>query len=246
MPFALAQRARAKLCCNGFMTTHFLQTLMELGPRNTAWYAASRALQHLGIRVCRYHFLAQRVPASAMRNAPGKLAIVAVATLDQVPAGYPRPREVAAARFRQGGCSIAAWKGDELAGILWYQLGAYQEDEVRVRYCLPSPHSCWDYDVFVQPHMRLGTTFCRLWDEAHRRMHARGIQWTCSRISAFNPGSLRAHLRIGAVSLGTATFFSFGRWQLMFASQPPFVHLSASAVSWPQLVFDTRPLEKGR
>ncbi|WP_028105180.1 GNAT family N-acetyltransferase [Pseudoduganella violaceinigra] len=227
------------------MTTHFQQTLAELGAGNTAWYTLARLLGLLGIRMVRYEFVAQRVARSAMRKAPGSLILRTIATLDELPPSYPRPREVVAGRLRQGGSSIAAWKGDELAGILWYQFGAYQEDEVRARYFLPSPHSCWDYDVFVQPQMRLGTAFCRLWDEAHRRMHGRGIQWSCSRISAFNPGSLRAHRRIGAVSMGTANFFAVGRWQLMLASRPPFLHFSGNSASFPQLVFDTRPIEDG-
>ncbi|MGW8392402.1 hypothetical protein [Pseudoduganella sp. HUAS MS19] len=227
------------------MSTRILHTVSELGAGNTAWYAAARLLGLLGVHLRRYHFVAQRVAAAAMRGAPGKLVMAPIAKLAELPPHYPRPREVVAARFRQGGCSIAAWKGNDLAAILWYQLGAYEEDEVRARYCLPSPRSCWDYDVFVQPHMRHGTAFCRLWDEAHRRMHARGIQWTCSRISAFNPGSLRAHRRIGAVHLGSATFVAAGAWQLMLASRLPYLHLSLGPRSRPQLVFDTRPLELG-
>lgn len=227
------------------MATHFLQPLAELGARNTAWYAFARCLRIVGIAMYRYQFVAQPVVPGPMRASPGNLAMRQIASLDELPAVYPRPREVVAARFRQGGCSISAWKGQELAGILWYQLGAYQEDEVRVRYCLPSPHSCWDYDVFVQPNMRLGTAFCRLWDEANCRLRMRGIEWTCSRISVFNAGSLRAHARIGSVSMGNATFFRLGRWQLMLASRRPYCHLSGAAASWPQLVFDTRPLEQG-
>jgi hypothetical protein len=227
------------------MSTRLLHTISELGLVNAAWYAAARFSHCLGLRMWRYQFVAQRVASSAMRSQPGKLVVRPMASVADIPPHYPRPREVVAARFRQGGCSIAAWKGSELAAILWYQFGAYEEDEVRVRYCLPSPHSCWDYDVFVQPHLRLGTAFCRLWDEAHRRMHARGIEWTCSRISAFNPASLRAHLRIGAVRLGSATFIGLGSWQLMLASRPPYVHFSAGPGSRPQLVFDTRSLENG-
>ncbi|KQV61301.1 MULTISPECIES: hypothetical protein [unclassified Duganella] len=227
------------------MATHLLHTISELGPGNTAWYALARALRLLGLQLWRYHFVAQRVAPAAMRSAPGKIVISSVASLAELPPDYPRPREVVAARLRQGGCSIAAWKGRELAATLWYQFGAYEEDEVRARYFLPAPDSCWDYDVFVQPHMRLGMTFCRIWDEAHRRMRARGVQWTCSRISAFNPGSLRAHRRIGTVHLGSATFIALGRWQLMFAGRRPFIHLSAGPGSRPQLVFDTRALEPG-
>jgi hypothetical protein len=227
------------------MFTRILHTVSELGAGNAAWYALARALPHFGLQLWRYHFVAQRVSSSAMRSAPGKLLMAPVSSLAELPQDYPRPRAVAAARFRQGGYSIAAWKGSKLAAILWYQFGAYEEDEVRARYCLPSPHSCWDYDVFVQPDLRLGTAFCRIWDEAHRRMHARGVQWTCSRISAFNPGSLRAHHRIGTVHLGSATFIAFGCWQVMVASQPPYIHLSAGPGSRPQLIFDTRPLEHG-
>ena len=227
------------------MTMRFLHTLAELGPAATTWYALARLLRYAGVRMFRYQFVAQRVPASPMRRSQGNLAIESVAGLHELPAPYPRPLAVVAARFRQGGNSIAAWKGKELAGILWYQFGAYQEDEVRVRYCLPSPHACWDYDVFIQPHLRGGTAFCRLWDEANRRMHARGIRWTCSRISLFNPGSLRAHLRLGAVPMGRATFLGLGRWQIMLASLPPYLHVSSGPHSWPQLVFDTDALNEG-
>lgn len=227
------------------MATRILHTLAELGAGNTAWYLAARGLRCLGCRVWRYQFVAQRVATCAMRGAPGSLVFRPVTKLAELPPAYPRPREVVAARLRQGGCSIAAWKGDQLAAILWYQFGAYQEDEVRARYCLPAPDTCWDYDVYVEPGLRLGTAFCRLWDEANRRMRARGVRWTCSRISAFNPGSLRAHRRLGTIAMGSATFFGIGRWQLMLSSRPPYLHLSGGPDSWPELVFDTRRLDDG-
>lgn len=228
------------------MFKRYLHTFAELGACNGAWYALARALELVGCRLHRYYFVAQRVAPQAMRRGGGSVVVRSLGHADELPAAFPRPREVVAARFRQGACSIAAWNGSELAGFLWYQFGAYQEDEVRARYNLPSPHACWDYDVFVQPHLRLGLAFCRLWDEAHRRMLARGVQWSCSRISAFNPGSLRAHGRIGTVVLGRANFFLLGRWQLMLASRPPYVHWSGSAASYPVLVFDTAPLEGER
>lgn len=225
------------------MLTRLLQTAAELGAANTAWYALARALRIVGCGLQRYLFLAQRVAAQPMRRTAGSIAVREMTPSDMLPAAYPRPAQVVQARFRQGGCNIAAWKGEELAGILWYQLGAYEEDEVRARYCLPCPASCWDYDVFVQPHLRLGTAFCRLWDDAHQRMRARGIRWSCSRISAFNPASLRAHQRIGTVMLGSASFITAGRWQLMLATCPPYVHLSGSPAARPRLVFDTTTLK---
>lgn len=220
--------------------------LTELGARNTAWYVLARLLPAVGCHVWRYEFIAQKIAARALLARPGNLTFSPIATLADMPADYPRPRAVLASRFRQGGCNIAAWQRGELAAFLWYQFGAYQEDEVRARYCLPSPHSCWDYDVFVQPQLRLGTAFCRLWDEANRCLRCRGIQWTCSRISSFNPASLRSHRRFGTVNLGRATFLACGRWQLMLATLQPYVHVSGAPDCFPRLVFDTSCLESER
>jgi hypothetical protein len=227
------------------MLTRYFHTIAELGAGNAAWYILARCLAVFGCRLYRYHFVAQRVAPLALRRNAGKILVRGIASPAELPPAYPRPPEVVAARFRQGGCSIAAWSGSKLAGFLWYQFGAYHEDEVRARYCLPSPRSCWDYDVFVQPQLRVGIAFCRLWDEAHSRMRARGIEWTCSRISAFNPASLRAHRRIGTVLLGSANFFTWGRWQLMLSGHAPHLHLSGNAAARPTLVFDTAPLERG-
>lgn len=222
-----------------------LHTAAELGWGNALLYAAARLLQSCGCRLHRYYFVAQKVASGRPRPGWGKaIDVRPVATLAEIPWGYPRPRDVLAERFRQGGYSLAAWRGGELAGFLWYQFGAYQEDEVRARYCLPSPHSAWDYDVYVQPQLRLGPTFCRLWEEAHRRLHASGVRWTCSRISAFNPDSLRAHARLGTVRLASATFLRAGPLQCMVASCAPFLHVSLGAASYPQLRFDTDALEQ--
>jgi hypothetical protein len=226
------------------MNNRFQKTIAELGCFNALLYAIARLLRPLGCHVHRYYFMAQRVAANPARARWGRaIEVRPLSALADVPWGYPRPRDVLAERFRQGGYSLVAWRGNELAGFLWYQFGAYREDEVRVRYCLASPHSAWDYDVFVQPHLRLGPTFSRLWEETHLRLHARGVRWTCSRISAFNPGSLRCHARLGAMRLGSATFVAIGRWQCMLASQAPFIHVSFGAGSVPQLRFNTDALE---
>ncbi|MCE3263023.1 MAG: hypothetical protein K0R43_2102 [Pseudoduganella sp.] len=227
------------------MFTRYLHTIGELGLGNAAWYVLARCLGGVGCRLHRYQFVAQRVAPQAMRPKVGSIVVRSLASAAELPPCYPRPPDIVRARFRQGGCSIAAWKGCELAGFLWYQFGAYHEDEVRARYSLPSPRACWDYDVYVQPQLRIGLAFCRLWDEAYRRMHARGIEWTCSRISAFNPASLRAHRRIGTVILGSATFLVWGRWQLMLSGHAPYVHLSGHPAARPTLVFDTASLERG-
>lgn len=217
----------------------------ELGWPNTLLYALARALAPLGVRLHRYYFVAQRVTVSSTGRGWGqRIAVRRVTAMADIPWGFPRPRDVLAQRLRQGGQCLAAWRDGALAGFLWYQFAAYQEDEVRVRYHLASTRSAWDYDVFVQPQLRLGPTFARLWQEAHRRLHAHGVRWTCSRISAFNPDSLRAHGRLGAVRLGSATFLVLGRYQCMLASVAPYLHLSRGPASFPHLIFDTDALER--
>lgn len=227
------------------MNNRFFKAVSELGCLDALLYGLARVVQLFGCRIHRYYFVAQRVATTPPRSGWGRaIQVRAIVHLADIPWGYPRPRDVLAERFRQGGHSLAAWRGNALAGFLWWQFGAYKEDEVRVRYCLPSPYSAWDYDVFVQPHLRLSPTFSRLWEEAHRRLHARGVRWTCSRISAFNPESLRAHSRLGTVRMGSATFLTIGPSQWMFATRPPFFHLSISDASYPQLCFDTAALER--
>ena len=54
-------------------------------------------------------------------------------------------------------------------------------------------------------------------------------------ISAFNAASLRAHARLGARRLGSATFLRCGRWQWMLATRPPYFHLSRHAAAFPRL-----------
>jgi hypothetical protein len=149
---------------------------------------------------------------------------------------------VLAARYAQGACSLAAVKRGELVGFLWLRFDAYQEDEVRARYLLPSAQSCWDFDVWVRPQERLGPAFPRLWDEANHLLRARAVRWSCSRISAFNAASLRAHASIGTVPMGSATFLRCGGWQWMLATRAPYCHLSRAPAAFPRLCFDTSAL----
>jgi len=87
--------------------------------------------------------------------------------------------------------------------------------------------------VYVDPAFRMGRLFARLWDTANRYLRERGVDWSLSRISAFNPESLQAHARLGLRRLGSATFVCAGRVQLAVLTMPPFVHLSLSPASRP-------------
>ncbi|SFM47235.1 GNAT family N-acetyltransferase [Rugamonas rubra] len=231
------------------ITARLHRSVVQLGWRDAAWYALERLLALLsGGRwaLFRYHIVAQAVAAAPL--CPGRGADIEVRLLTglgQVPPGYPRPAEVLRQRYQQGAQSLAAYRRGELVGFLWFLAGAYQEDEVRARYLLPAA-CAWDFDVYVRPDERLGWAFRRLWDEAQRLLRARGVRCSCSRISAFNAASLRAHARLGARRLGSATFLRCGRWQWMLASLAPYVHLSRRDSSFPLLRLDAGIPADGR
>lgn len=164
---------------------------------------------------------------------------------DEVIGQFPRPAEAIKERFRQGAKCLVAFKEGQFVGFLWLLLGSYQEDEVRALYTpLPKERTAWDFDVYVEPGSRLGFTFLRLWDEANHFLKHHDIAWSCSRISAFNAGSLSAHARLGTVRLGSAIFFYAGRWQVTLASLSPYFHLSSYPGSFPEFRLDTRKLGK--
>ena len=189
-----------------------------------------------------YRFVAQAVLGAPLAGRRGAAITVAALVRSQLPAAYPRRATVLDQRYAQGAFSLVACRDGQLCGFLWLLYGSYQEDEVRVRYHLVSAHAAWDFDVWVDPKDRLGLTFSRLWDEANRLLRARAVTWSCSRISVFNPGSLRAHARIGTVGLGRAMFLVCGRWQWMCATLPPYFHLSRRDGTFPHLAFDTSAL----
>ncbi len=197
-----------------------------------------------GAHLYRVEFIAQRVACQhAATRETLSLDIRPMVALSDIPWGYPRPRDVVAQRFHRGSYSLAAWNGPELAGFLWYQFGGGEDEEVRARYRLPSPHAAWQYDSFVQPRLRSGPTTACLLAEAHRRLHARGIRWICSRICS-QDAPLVGPLQPGAVRLGSARFARVGRWQCMVSTVAPYVHLSLRAGAMPQLRFDPEALEQ--
>jgi GNAT superfamily N-acetyltransferase len=223
-------------------------TLAQLGWLNAALYWLGRALAMAsGGRwaLHRYRFVAQYVADAPRGRAAARGADILIRPHlpdEPLPDGYPRPEPVLRARFAQGARSLSAWRNGRLAGFLWLVPHAYQEDEVRARYRLASLHSVWDFDVWVHPDERLGWVFPRLWEAARTQLREHGVRWSCSRISAFNPASLRAHARIGIVPLGEALFVRCGHWQWMFATLAPYFHLSRGPASFPQLMFDTGAL----
>ncbi len=136
---------------------------------------------------------------------------------DALCASFPRPPEVIERRFRSGARCLGAVVKGEFAGFIWLQTRRYEEDEVRCTYVLADPRAAvWDFDVYVAPKFRLGRTLARLWQAADERLAAEGFRWSISRISAFNPGSLATHRRLGTVEIDRLLFLRLGRHQLAF------------------------------
>jgi|GEM_PF-300023 len=228
------------------MSNRILQNVKQMGRLNAGLYLLGRVLRAVSRErweLYKYQFLAQAVVAEPLCRGRGKnIAVRQCFQAADLPPAYPRPGAVLDARYGQGALSLAAIKDGELSGFLWLSPDGYQEDEVRARYRLASPQSCWDFDVWVRPEDRLGLTFARLWEEANLLLRARAVRWSCSRISAFNAASLGAHGAIGTIGLGSALFLRCGRWQWMLASLAPYIHLSRHPASFPLLSFDTGAL----
>ena len=205
------------------------------------YYLAVRALSRLSgdrIKMIRYHFVAQPVPADAgpVRTSE-RSPIRQIGVDDPLVAQFPRSGKVLARRFGNADECFAAQVGDRFAGYLWLAYAHYDEDTVRARYILDDPtRSAWDYDVYVDPDFRMGRTFSRLWSAANHHLAQKGVRWSFSRIDAANPASLDSHRQLGVQLLHSATFLLVGRWQLTLASIQPFIHVSGKPEDVPRFV----------
>ena len=213
----------------------------EMGALNGLLYGIALALTKVSnghVRLVRYELVAQPIsPRDTPFLRPSKTSQIRfVEDGDPLIAQFPRPAEVIACRFLDGQRCLAITSGERFAGYLWITRNAYEEDEVRCRFELAEPQiATWDSDVYVAPDFRHGRTFARLWSAANDHLSSSGVLWTFSRISAFNPHSLRSHTRLGTGHLCSATFLCFGPLQIMLASVSPFFHISCSARFRPTL-----------
>lgn len=212
-----------------------------IGPLDRTLYIVNRALRRLSggrARLVKYQFWVQQVPDTALLPARpgGTIAIRELGPHDPEVSQIPRPTQVVAERFAQGGRCLGAFQGQRLLAFIWFSLGSYNEDEVRVTYSpRPAGLAAWDYDLFVAPEARGGLLFARLWDAAYAAMRSAGCRWTMSRISSFNPTSLASHARLGGQAVGWGLFLRFGGWQLMVSSIAPHAHFSVGPDARPEL-----------
>lgn len=221
-----------KLKAGGGPVQRFRALVADLGVPVACLYLLHRIAMRLGrghARLVAYALCAQ--PIGAGRLAPLRedphTVIATVAAADPLCASFPRPADVIRQRFDDAArCYVARAKGS-FGGYIWISRDRHAEDEVRCEYILAAPGcSAWDFDVYVEPRLRLGRTLARLWWHVDQALAAEGVRWSFSRISLFNSGSLGAHQRLGAVRLGTAIFLVLGPAQLALLSVAPFVHAS--------------------
>jgi hypothetical protein len=217
-----------------------LGTARALGPFSTLLYALDRGLARLGpaASLRRYYLVAQPVPPGPQLPAHrgASITVREVGPGDPALHVFPRPAEEIRRRFAAGAIGLVAFRAGRPIGWIWLLQGAYTEPVDRCRIePRPPETTAWDFDLEVVPEERQGLAFARLWEAAWERLRARGVQWTFSRVSAYNPASLAAHRRLGARPLHGLLFLALGRVQLMTATTPPYLHLSLRADRIPQL-----------
>lgn len=223
----------------------------ELGLVGSVCYVAQRILAKSGgmLALHRYLLVAQPIPDKALLppHRGRSIAIRRMEARDPALLSLPLDDRVIAYRAGQDAVCFGAFRQEEIIGCLWLCLAPYEEDEVRCRYePVPQARAAWDFDVYLKPKHRSGLGFARLWDEANAFLRQRGVAVSWSRISAFNPASIASHARLGAKVVGTATFLRFGPCQFMFASMPPYVHVSLSKAARPSIrLFNRKVLHQG-
>lgn len=214
--------------------------IRTLGWVDSFWLSLHTALNRVmrGAAVNSYYIMARGTAHPTQLRADQATSITVRPILASDPAlkFIPRPPDVIAMRFDQGGVCYGAFHNDELAGFLWLQLKTYCEDEFRCCFELPPDDiAAWSYDVFVMPAHRLGLTFLKLREDVDALLLKQGVAWTVGRISAFNLRSRTSHERLGYRSMGRCVVINAGKSQLVLSVFRPYLHLSMSAAHIPKL-----------
>lgn len=214
------------------MTNRLSLLARELGWRNALLYLFARTLRRITLghgRLICYNLVAQPVNRVEAKPLPpsASSSVDAVSLDDALCQSFPRPPAVISERFRLGHHCLAATVKGRFAGFLWYARNSYEEDEVHCHFVIADPaRAVWDFDVYVAPEFRLGRTFSRLWAHANQHLAQQGVEWSFSRISAFNANSQTVHGHFGLQPLGSVTFLCLGPLQLTFGASRAKVQVS--------------------
>ncbi len=196
-----------------------LQTLPALGLAGLASYALARAVaRSRAIRFYRYALVA--VDLADLPAMPRGLHVRALSADDLAGHAIDAPAAVQAARFGQGMTCLGAFNArGALLGVTWITAQHPVEDDVAVRFVLPSG-GCWDTGLWIDPRYRMSRAFAALWAGTRDWMAARGLTISYSRIADYNLASAAAHRRLGARTLRHHSILIIGPWQLSLATRP--------------------------
>ena len=223
------------------MLAEIFRLSASVGPLDTFLYLVSRALAKFSfgrLRLLKYYLTAQPVPpAPVTPPRRGQSIFVAEGSPEQaLQIAFGRPAAAIEHRLRHGARYVTASKNGRLLGFQWFTLRDYPEDEVRCVFELrPDDRCAWDFDIFVLPEARMLPVFTRLWDTVNAILREQDVEFSLSRIDAFNQASRQAHARMGAEPVGSAMFLLAGSMQLALLPARPWLHLSLSAAGAPQL-----------
>ncbi|MGB7405024.1 MAG: hypothetical protein WA906_05000 [Pacificimonas sp.] len=191
--------------------------MKRLGPVDSLSYALARGTTFLpGVEWHRYRLLA--VPRAGMPKMPRGYQ-VDVEAGDALSGLIDADRQTIEYRAEHGLHALVARRGDAVVGVNWLGTESFEEDEVPATWRVP-PNGCWDTGLWIDPARRLSRAFQALWAGTAAWMASRDLEWSFSRISDYNLGSLLPHFRMDGRELGTISFASIGGLTLATSGTP--------------------------
>lgn len=178
--------------------------------RDTLSYIAQRLTGPVpGVGWHRYRLLA--VPRAAMPAMPRGWHVESLSDVKLPGVG-------AAAvtwRVRQGMTCLGAVQDGRVMGVTFVTAGAFEEDEVPVRF-VPPPGAGWDTGLYILPEARMGRAFAALWAGTAAWLAEQGLDWSMSRIADYNASSWAAHRRMGGREIGRLAVLTLGARRFYF------------------------------
>jgi hypothetical protein len=226
------------------MFTRWKKLQEELGLGSALSYLCSKFLRKINSQFDLHHSrfyaqpVCQRARVSAKRRALYQFEIME--KYSSVLKPLNRSKQVLDMRFKQGAICLVVKKDDVFVGCIWLLRNQYSEDQFRAIYQFNN-NMVWDFDAFILPQKRLTPAFAVLWDRVDEWMEEHNIDFSLSRISAYNTSSIHSHQSAGANPIGWALTIVLSNWQISIASIKPKLHLSfSSAALGPKWIFESK------
>lgn len=197
-----------------------------LGLIGAASYLAARLARASG-RAAFHRYAIVTQPRTGLPNMPRGFRVEALGGHALAEYSIDASTDVQAQRFAEGLTCLGVFDPKErLTGLIWLREGTYREDEVAVRFVLPT-QCCWDTGLWIAPEHRMGRSFAALWAGVGAWMDVRGLSHSLSRVSDYNRTALNAHQRMGALVLAHHSFARFGGWQWCRTARPRLLWLES-------------------